>query len=232
MPGPKATPVVDRFWARVEKQERETAPGLGPCWLYGGRRYGNKYGQISLGPGLGHVPAHRFSMELHGGPIPRGKFGCHRCDVRNCVNPDHLYAGDHEDNTADIVERKRISHTAGRPLATIPRPGELPRNRALSMETAERMRKEYESGKWTQMQLARRYGVSQGTVSGTIRRIKNMGAVHGGAPRTGHYRVKVTEEAKAQMRALYATGKHTQQALAEKFECDQTYVSLIVRGKK
>lgn len=232
MPGPRAKPVADRFWARVEKQEVETVAGLGPCWLYGGKRFGNKYAQITYGPGLGHTMAHRFSMELHSGPIPRGKFACHRCDVRNCVNPDHLYAGDHEDNTADILERKRIGHTSGRPIGSVPRRRELPRNRALSLEHAERMRAEYESGKFTQVQLARRYQVSQGTVSATIRRIKNMGATHGGKPRTGHYRVKVTPEMKAQMKAMYATGKHSQQELAEKFGCDQTYVSLIVRGKK
>lgn len=232
MPGPRAKPMVDRFWARVEKQEVETSPGLGPCWLYGGKRYGNKYGQISFGPGQGHATAHRYSLELHRGPIPRGKFACHRCDVRNCVNPDHLYAGDHEDNTADIVERKRTGKNVARPVSRVQRPGELPRNRSLSLETAERMRKEYEDGKFTQMELARRYRVSQGTVSATIRRIKNMGASHGGKPRTGHYRVKVTPEMKAQIKELYATGQYSQQALAEKFGCDQTYVSLIVRGKK
>jgi transcriptional regulator with XRE-family HTH domain len=34
------------------------------------------------------------------------------------------------------------------------------------------------------------------------------------------------------MRALYETGQFTQQQLAERFGCDQTYVSLIVRGQK
>lgn len=35
-----------------------------------------------------------------------------------------------------------------------------------------------------------------------------------------------------EIKALYATGQHTQTALAERFGCDQTYVSLIVRGLK
>ena len=36
-------------------------------------------------------------------------------------------------------------------------------------------------------------------------------------------------EMKTEIRSLYATGKHTQSALAERFGCDQTYISLIVK---
>lgn len=231
MPGPVAVPVEERFWSRVVKCEVETVVGLGPCWLYGGKHFGNKYGQLSLGPGMGNTTAHRFSMELHGGEIPRGKFACHRCDVRNCVNPAHLYAGDHEDNSADIVERKRHAKNTGR-IGKVQRPGELPQNRKLSKETADRLRAEYATGDYTQMQLAKRYGVSQGTVSATIRGVKNMGAATGGKTRTGNFRRKFAPSVLEEIKTLYATGQHTQTSLAERFGCDQTYVSLIVRGLK
>ncbi len=231
MSGPRARPVEERFWERVVKQEAEAVSGLGPCWLYGGKAFGNKYGQLTLGPGLGHTTAHRFSLELHGGPIPRGKFACHRCDVRNCVNPAHLYAGDHEDNTSDIVQRKRHGGNNKLRITRLPKRGELPHNRKLSAEMIAKLRTEYASGKFTQTQLAQRYGVSQGTVSATIRCAKNMGQGSDGKTRSGFYRRKLPAEALQQIRSLYATGAYTQEQLAERFGCDQTYVSLIVRGK-
>lgn len=47
------------------------------------------------------------------GPIPAGAFLCHHCDVRNCVNPDHLYIGDHQSNMADMRARHR-NHSRAR----------------------------------------------------------------------------------------------------------------------
>ena len=32
---------------------------------------------------------------------------CHRCDVRSCVNPDHLFLGTASDNTQDMIKKKR-----------------------------------------------------------------------------------------------------------------------------
>jgi len=51
--------------------------------------------------------AHIVAYELFVEPVPAGALVCHTCDVRNCVNPDHLYIGDHFTNAQDRVERHR-----------------------------------------------------------------------------------------------------------------------------
>jgi hypothetical protein len=57
---------------------------------YGNLRYQGRNGQ-----------AHRFAWTLRHGPIPAGMILCHRCNVRRCVNPDHLALGTRADNNAD-----------------------------------------------------------------------------------------------------------------------------------
>ncbi len=46
--------------------------------------------------------AHRLAWTFKRGPIPKGMVICHRCNVKRCVNPDHLALGTRADNNADI----------------------------------------------------------------------------------------------------------------------------------
>lgn len=50
------------------------------------------------------ISLHRYSLEYHAGPPPSpGMFACHKCHVRECFNPDHLYWGTVQDNVRDTV---------------------------------------------------------------------------------------------------------------------------------
>jgi hypothetical protein len=75
------------------------------CWLYQGTLSVYGYGIYGLRARL----VHRLAWSLTHGPIPPGMWVLHRCDVRRCFNPDHLYLGNHADNTRDMVERGRAA---------------------------------------------------------------------------------------------------------------------------
>lgn len=78
----------------------------GECWDWK-IRINPKIGYPSLGTGkFGLVTMHRYSYELHRGPIPDGLWVLHKCDNHRCANPDHLYLGDHVQNQKDVRERQ------------------------------------------------------------------------------------------------------------------------------
>lgn len=76
------------------------------CW--GWRRPVNpSSGYPRLADGRhGQIGMHRFSYELHVGPIPEDLWVLHRCDNKLCTRPDHLYLGSQVANGHDIRTRK------------------------------------------------------------------------------------------------------------------------------
>lgn len=97
------------------------------------------------------IYAHRLAwMSMHG-PIPDGMVVRHKCDVPNCVNPDHLELGTVGDNNRDAVERGQH-----RPMR-----GELNGHHKLTVQDVLAIRASTD----LQRVLADRYGVDQTLIS-------------------------------------------------------------------
>ncbi len=89
----------DRFLATVEP-----CPASG-CWFWLGPVSNSGYGRAKThGAGQG---AHRVAYFLFVGPIPVGFHVCHRCDIKLCVAPHHLFLATQRENVADCQAKGR-----------------------------------------------------------------------------------------------------------------------------
>lgn len=160
------TPPEIRFWKYVQKTEG--------CWLWTASKRVHGYGQFGKSHG-DIVLAHRFSWELHRGPIPSGLFVLHACDNRPCVNPDHLWLGTAADNAADMARKGRSTKGDRNPSRLYPERrarGEHHGRSKLTTEQVQEIRRVYAATDVSQAALARRFSVCQQTVHLIIRRKK------------------------------------------------------------
>lgn len=89
-------PPKDRFLSKVRIDE------VG-CWIWTASRNNQGYGNFKLAGEV--VRAHHAAYLLFVGPILEGQVVRHSCDIKLCVNPEHLILGTSKDNSADMVER-------------------------------------------------------------------------------------------------------------------------------
>lgn len=144
-PTPKAmTTVAERFNSKLV---------LDPsgCWLWTAYIRANGYGEIRFNGRAER--AHRVSWLLHRGDIPVGLCVLHKCDVRACVNPDHLFLGTRADNNSDAASKNRMPF------------GEQHWNSKLTIKQIREIR----NAVGTQREIAEQFGIGQMQVS----RIKN-----------------------------------------------------------
>lgn len=97
--GRPPTPVMVRFWNQVRKTDN--------CWEWIGAKDGDGYGQFTT-TNKKNNRAHRFSYEIHKGPIAKGLRVLHSCDNPSCVNPNHLSLGTDADNLKDAINKGRL----------------------------------------------------------------------------------------------------------------------------
>jgi hypothetical protein len=145
----------ERFWSHVARG------GPNECWHWRGRM-SQGYGVFSIG--RRRMNAHRMAYQLTHGAIPAGLLVCHTCDTPACCNPRHLFLGTHADNSADMRAKGRSR--GGAPA------GE--RNPKAKLTDAQRARLIEESTTMTNAELARRYGISWGSVAGILKRARSV----------------------------------------------------------
>lgn len=132
------------------------------CWPWVGTVRANGYGHIRVGHKM--VPAHRVAYELAFGRIPyceghHGMCVCHRCDNPSCVNPRHLFLGDHKANMADKVAKSRQQRLGG-----------SANGRAkIDWEDVASIRSMYAAGGMSYGKLSTRFGLSKSQIGEIVR---------------------------------------------------------------
>lgn len=129
-----------RFWEKVYIPETDS------CWEWTGAQHDTGYGLLRV-EGK-NVRAHVFSWERENKKtVPTGLFVLHKCDVRLCVRPDHLFVGTHAENMQDMADKGR---------ARVPKP-------RLSNSTRAGIKADRMKG-FSLQGLAEKYGVSYATI--------------------------------------------------------------------
>ena len=138
---------LDRFMKNVLKGA--------DCWEWVGALTSVGYGEFALngGPKL----AHRIAYATWVGELVSGKYICHTCDNRACINPAHLYQGSPTWNSRDAIAKGRFKMPKSRL-------GEEHPDAKLT-ESAVREIRATVSRRGFVMQLARQYGVSHKVIN-------------------------------------------------------------------
>lgn len=139
---------ISRFRMRVNR-----SGGPEACWLWMGHIGENGYGIVSL-KGR-QYKAHRLSYFIEHGRIDHDRLVLHRCDVRACVNPAHLFLGTPKDNSQDAVRKGRNTKLYG----------EQNGKAKLTRATVLAIRRLCRRGGVYQKTVAKQFGVSEATVS-------------------------------------------------------------------
>lgn len=109
---PYNTPAV-RFWSNIDRNGPVPShvPHLGNCWLWTAGKSHFGHGTFRYKGKM--VVTHRVMWLEECGEIPDGLHVLHRCDIPNCVRPEHLELGTEADNVRHREERGRGNQQNG-----------------------------------------------------------------------------------------------------------------------
>jgi len=148
----RPTPAEEKFWSYVKGDL-----ALDKCWEWtGDLRKGYGFFKHTVNGVQKKFSAHRFSFELHNGPLER-KWCLHSCDNPCCVNPSHLFKGTAKENTLDSLSKGRRTQN-----------GINNKSRKLSPEKVRAIRV-YAYNRWTQEKIAKHFCVSHSLIGQILR---------------------------------------------------------------
>lgn len=98
------------------------------------------------------------------GPIPDGLCVLHRCDVRACVRPDHLFLGTFADNVHDMVQKGRHDVMGSRRHPETRPKGEMHPSAKFTWEQVRDIRSRYATSGVSKLALAREFNVNYKTM--------------------------------------------------------------------
>lgn len=139
---------INRFWPKVKKTEG--------CWIWKAAYDKGGYGRFCYKSKAER--AHRVSWELHNGLIPKELCVLHKCDVRGCVNPNHLFLGTRVDNIKDMDNKGRRVSLKGNKNG----------NSKLNEEKVKSIRQLFLKGH-SKSKLALKFGVTSQMISRIVR---------------------------------------------------------------
>ena len=95
----KNTPTEESFWKKVSIKENED------CWIWNGTIVKKTGYGLHRFAGKNPTTAHRCSWIYSFGDIPDGLEVAHKCSVKACVNPSHLYLSSRTENMRELAFR-------------------------------------------------------------------------------------------------------------------------------
>lgn len=155
--------LTNAFWRHVAVGDQ------GECWVWTGAT-AQGYGVWAFSGRM--QGAHRIAWILQHGPIPEGRYVCHRCDNPPCCNPKHLFLGSQGENMADAAAKSRVArgdrhYTRRNPEAVLR--GHQHGCAKLTPDDVRAIRRRAAQGE-TQLALGEEFGVTQTTIFKIVHR--------------------------------------------------------------
>ena len=153
----------NRFLEKINKTNN--------CWNWIGTKLKSGYGVFWLNGKS--VKAHRLSMTIKFGKIPKGMCVCNHCDNPSCVNPKHLFIGTHKDNMRDGVLKGRFRSGKNHPVhycsQNVHKGEDNPKSKLKTSDIVY-IRFLYDFHKYNQKELSKIFGVNNRSISNIVNR--------------------------------------------------------------